>query len=182
MTDQAKTEKPLLKKIEALLQQLAQLEQALREKEKALEITKTLVEKTNIALEVLLNQRNKVKEDLEEKVLFNVNELVLPHLEKLRNTGLNQAQQTCLEIVEANLLEITTPFTYRLFSKFLNLTPAEILAANLIKKGKTNKEISSLLGLSSKTVEFHRDNIRKKLGIKHKKTNLRSYLQTIQKS
>ena len=36
-----------------------------------------------------------------------------------------------------------------------------------------------LLNSSSRTIAFHRDNIRKKLGLKNKKTNLKSYLLSL---
>jgi DNA-binding CsgD family transcriptional regulator len=57
----------------------------------------------------------------------------------------------------------------------------EIKVANLVKEGKTNKEIAELLCLSKNTILFHRHNIRSKLGLKNKKINLRSHLLSYDK-
>jgi DNA-binding NarL/FixJ family response regulator len=62
----------------------------------------------------------------------------------------------------------------------MKLTPTEIQVANFIRQGKTTKEIAEMLNLSPKTIEFHRDNIRTKMGIKNKKINLRTHLMSIQ--
>jgi DNA-binding CsgD family transcriptional regulator len=61
----------------------------------------------------------------------------------------------------------------------MKLTPTEIRVANFIRQGRTTKEISNLMNLSAKTVEFHRDNIRTKIGIKTKKINLRTHLLSL---
>ena len=58
-------------------------------------------------------------------------------------------------------------------------TPAEIQITNLIKQGKTTKEIAEFLNLATSTIDSHRNNIRKKIGIKNAKTNLRAYLSSI---
>jgi DNA-binding CsgD family transcriptional regulator len=52
--------------------------------------------------------------------------------------------------------------------------------AGLIRQGKTTKEMASVLNLSSRTVETHRKNIRKKLGLRDRKANLRTKLLSLQ--
>jgi DNA-binding CsgD family transcriptional regulator len=52
--------------------------------------------------------------------------------------------------------------------------------ADLLRSGKTTKEIADNLCLSESTVLFHRNNLRAKLGLKGKKANLRTYLQSFQ--
>ena len=81
-----------------------------------------------------------------------------------------------LNILESNLNEIISPFSARLSFRTLDLTPKEILVADLIKDGKQDKEIMEILNISLGTVKTHRRNIRKKLGINNKKINLRTKL------
>ena len=125
-----------------------------------------------------MNKREEDKSELEEKVIFSVNKLVMPHLEKLKTGTLDRKNKTLLEIMESNLKEIISPFRQGLSTKLSTMTPTEIQIANLVKKGKSTKEIAELLNLSTKTIDFHRDNIRKKLGIKNKKINLRTHLSS----
>ena len=160
--------------------ELKKTEHALREREKELEIKTRNLEEVNTALKVLLNKRDEDKTEVEEKVLFNVKELVIPYLEKLKNTGLNATQKAFTDILETNLNDIISPFSRRMSSRYLNLTPTEIHIANLIKQGKRTKEIAALMNVSRRTIESHRENIRVKLGLKNKKANLRTHLLSIQ--
>ena len=83
-----------------------------------------------------------------------------------------------INILDSNLSNMISPFISKLSSKFINLTPMEIRVANLVKEGQTNKEIADIMCLSKNTIMFHRYNIRRKLGLKNKKINLRSHLLT----
>lgn len=157
-----------------------ELERRVEERTRELQIKTRNLEEMNTALNVLLKKRDADKTQLEEKVLLNVKELILPFTRKLRHSGLNTTQKTYHDIIETNLNDIVSPFVRTLSTKFLNLTPAEIRVANLVKQGMTTKEIAKLLNLSGRTVESHRDNIRRKIGIKNRKANLRSHLLSLQ--
>ena len=134
------------------------------------------LEEVNAALRVLLKKRAEDKNELEDKVVSNVKKLVEPYLEKLQKSKLNERQKTYIEIIQANLNDIISPFARNVSSAYYRLTPQEIQIADQIKQGKTNKEIAAIMTLSLKTIEFHRTNIRKKLGLKNRKANLRTHL------
>ena len=156
------------------------LEQRVEERTQELRLKSESLEEMNTALKVLLKKREEDKNELEEKVIYNVKEMVQPFLEKLGRTRLDERQQTFLEILTSNLDDIVSPFAKKLSTRYLNLTPSEIQIANLVKHGKTTKEIADLLSLSTRTIESHRDSIRKKLGIKNQKANLRTHLMSFE--
>jgi PAS domain S-box-containing protein len=151
-------------------------EAALRKREVELKAQSHHLEEVNTALKVLLKQREDDKKELSENVLANVKELISPYLERLKKSRLNTNQKMLINILDSNLSNMISPFISKLSSKFINLTPMEIRVANLVKEGQTNKEIAEILCLSKNTIMFHRYNIRRKLGLKNKKINLRSHL------
>ena len=155
-----------------------QAEEALRKKDKKLERQAINLIEMNTALKVLLEQREKEKTEIKEHLLADIKKLVYPYIEKLENLGLNHDAQTSVNIIKSNLNDLISPFANTLSSKYFSLTPSEIQIADLIKHGKTSKEIASILNVSPKAISFHRGNLRKKLGLLNKKINLRTYLQT----
>ena len=157
-----------------------QAEQALLEREKELKTKTYDLEEVNAALRVLLKRRDEDKKELEDKVCSNIKELVRPYLDKLRKSGLHERQEGYLDILEENLDDVISPFSRSLSSWYLNFTPAEIQVANLVRNGKTTKEIAELLNLSCETIDSHRKSIRKKIGISNKKANLRTHLLAIE--
>ena len=153
-----------------------QTEQSLREREMDLAIQTNNLEEINAALNVLLKKREADKTELEEKIIKNIQQLIEPYIAKLKQSGLDERQKALTAILESNLKDITSSFAYSFSSPLLQLTPKEINIANLIKLGKSTKEICELLGSSEKAVSFHRGNIRRKLGLQNGKMNLKSYL------
>jgi PAS domain S-box-containing protein len=154
-------------------------EEVLKKREQELQLKSQSLEEANTALKVLLKHREEDKAILEEQVLANVKKLVLPYLEKLKGPRLDSSQRVHIEIIEAHLNDIVSPFLRNLSSAYLSLTPREIEVATLVKEGKATKEITRLLNISTTAVDFHRKNLRSKFGIKSKKTNLRSFLTSL---
>jgi PAS domain S-box-containing protein len=156
-----------------------QAEEAVRKRERELEMKSRNLEELNTALRVLLKRREDDKREFEERVLANLKQLVLPYIEKMKKSRLDEKDMSYVTILESNLKDIASPFSQQLSSKYLNLTPKEIQIANLIREGRTTKEIAELLNASPGTIDFHRNNIRHKLDIKNRKANLRTYLLTV---
>jgi DNA-binding CsgD family transcriptional regulator/signal transduction protein with GAF and PtsI domain len=156
-----------------------QTTKALQESEEHLRSKTNKLEEINTALNVLLEKREEDKILLQEQVLSNVKRLALPYVEKLKKGKLTEIQIALLDILESSLHEIISPFSLKLSSNSFGLTPSEIKVADLIRQGKGTKEIAAIRNLSDKTVGRHRENIRNKLGIKNKKTNLQSHLNSL---
>ena len=134
------------------------------------------LQEVNTALKVLLKQREEDKTELEERILSAVKELIIPYIKDLRKTQLDPRQSSYLSILESNLANIIYPFSYKLSSKFSNLTPKEIKVATFLKEQKTSKEIAELLDVSPRAIDFQRGNLRKKFGLRNKGANLMSYI------
>ena len=149
-----------------------------RHAEKALEAERRNLQETNTALKVLLKHREDDKKDLEEKLVANVKHLVLPYIEKLKMSRLEPLQQMTVDFIDTHLNEIVSPFLKNIRS--FNFTPRQLEVVALIREGRTTKEIAQLLAVGREAVDLQRFLIRKKLRINKKKTNLRSYLLSLE--
>jgi DNA-binding CsgD family transcriptional regulator len=165
-----------------LLQDVTQrkkAEEELKTREEELERKSFDLAEANTALKVLLRHREEDKWALENTIQANVRELVFPYIEKLRNTHLSDSQGTYLGIIESGLNEIISPFLRNMAATYSRFTRTEIQVANLIRSGASSKEIAELLNVSTGTVETHRNNIRNKLGLRHKDINLQAHLLSL---
>jgi PAS domain S-box-containing protein len=154
-------------------------EMALHKKAMQLKDQSVRLQEVNAALKVLLKQRDADKLELEEKVFMNVNQLIIPYLEELKRRKLDVKQKAYVEILESNLNEIVSPLARSLSSKLLRLSHTELEVANLVHQGKTTKQIAQTMNLAESTIDFHRNNIRAKLGVKHRRIGLRAYLSSL---
>ena len=154
-------------------------EETIKLSERDLEAKSQGLEEANTALKVILRQREEDKRQLEEKVVANVQQMCSPYIEKLGSTRLDARQKAYLDIIGEQLNEIISPFLQKMSSLNLVLTPTELQVASLVKAGRATKEIADILSVTTNAIDFHRKNIRKKLGLSNRKTNLRSYLLSL---
>ena len=166
------------KELQAAISGFKKAEKSQKKTSAELELLTCILDETNTALNVLMQQRIEAKTELEETVLLNAKELIVPFLERLNKSRLDSKQKAYVNIIESNLNEIVAPLVREFSNINLKLTPAEIQVTNLVRQGKTTKEIAEFMNLATSTIDTHRNKIRKKLGIKNKKINLRTYIRT----
>lgn len=183
ITVQRKLEEMLVSSHHVLEQEVRKRTEELRrkgrEQEKTLLILKQKsqeLQEANTALKVLLEQSSRAQQSSEEKIAANIKDLVTPYLDELELQLSDRRAAVYVDILRQNIATITSSFLRTVASKTVGLTPRELQVADLIRQGRSNKEIGELLRLSAGTVGVYRNNIREKLGIKSKKINLRSFL------
>lgn len=130
---------------------------------------------------VLTRLLEEKQDEIEKNCYYNLEEVFFPMLDLLKFTEHNNEQnKEIINLLKSNIESICEPFV-RLSIEQLHLTQKEIEIANLIRLGKTSKEIANLLNISCKTVDFHRANIRKRLCINNANDDLRTCLIDLNK-
>ncbi|MCI5158066.1 MAG: response regulator [Candidatus Electrothrix sp. AUS1_2] len=135
------------------------------------------LEETNLVLKRLLHEIEKEKKEIARIVRTNVECLILPDLDVIVEAPAGQRYQL-RDTIRTNLLGLSSPVTGEDTAAYTLLTPGELRILNLIRQGRSTKEIADFLNISPQTVATHRKKIRKKLRISGKKINLTSFVGT----
>lgn len=148
-----------------------------------LESTQTALSETVVDLEdyktamrVLLRERDSDRQTVKEEMNAELAHVVEPLLKALENHGpLNARQAADLDALR-RVLNISLE-DQRKVSRILS--PIELKVAKLIQQGQSSKQIAEELHLSKSTIDFHRQNLRRKLDVSSRGGNLRACLQTL---
>ena len=138
---------------------------------------KASLENKNVALREIIGQVEIEKNKIKDNIIININEVVIPILEKMK---INNDTDSYIDILEHYLGKLASSFGRNIIKRGNKLTPREMEISMLIESGLTNKEISKLLNISCQTVENHRKNIRNKLKITNKNINLATFLRQLE--
>jgi PAS domain S-box-containing protein len=137
---------------------------------------KEQVEEMNVTLRNVLksieDDRNQTEAKLKERILNSL----LPGLEKVRNEENPSAREGYLSLLREQLVSLSAGCSVELDGDLLKLSKTELKICQFIKAGLSGKEICDTLNLSFETIQTHRKNIRRKLGLKGKNNSLHLYL------
>lgn len=158
---------------------IKQAEEIIRKRESELAQKTRNLEEANTALQVLLRQQETARKDMEERFVSNTRHFIMEYLRKLKETPLASRQQQYVDIIEAHVEDMLSPFLQKMFVLSQLLTPQEMKVASLIRDGRSTKEIADILRITANAVDYHRKNIRKKLKLSGKRTNLQSFLMNV---
>lgn len=150
-------------------------EKLTRSREELIAQSKVLEEK-NMALRELIANVELDKKDFKDRVVANIEQVVLPSLDRLKGS---KGEDVYFEQHRLALESLTSDFGRRVVNPRFNLTPREIEVCNLVKNGLSSKKIAGLLKIALHTVEKHRRTAREKLGLANKGINLRTYLNSL---
>lgn len=137
------------------------------------------LEKMNTALHVVIDYSRREKIRVKEELFKDFENLVFPYFPCFGAQATRQELSTAMSILEKNIKDVLLCKENRYPDAYRKLTPVESKIALLIREGKPSKDISLALNISLRMVYFHRERIRKKLGLDHKNKNLKTYLQSI---
>ncbi|MFC1874277.1 helix-turn-helix transcriptional regulator [Chloroflexota bacterium] len=180
-------EGPFLKEERALLDALADqigtiatrisAEIELQETNKLLVLERKALQESNMAIRTVLTKIEEDKNEIYRNIKTNTDKVLIPILLALA-LEIPQTQSKYVEMLKTNLEEITSQFVRHLSNSYHSLTPTEITICNMIRNGLRTKEIAQTRGVSSATINRHRENIRRKLKITNNDVNLATYLQS----
>ena len=134
------------------------------------------IKNTNIALNVLLEKTGNNRQGINREAIIHLRKLILPYIDLMEEHVKDEIGREYISIIKSHITSFSDSFFGVPGHSASGLTKREILVADLIKNGKKTKEIASLLGLSPRSIEAYRNNLRKKLHLTGKKISLKQYL------
>ena len=154
-------------------------ELVLTDKESTLSEKKREIQNLNAALKVLIDHQENEKKDQHHNLVTSLKKMIFPYIDRIKTGEIDITSRTYLSMIELNLNDLISSLPNTLANQMQNLTFTESQVADLIRQGKTSKEIAAMLNVSTAAISFHRHNLRKKMGLLKKKTTLRSHLQSL---
>jgi len=148
----------------------------LRELEETLRREQVDFVRKNVALNEVLQHIEQEKSIYRHEIATKMDGLLRPMLRKLQEQG--RLERRDVDLLERGLDETFGRDIDQFKNNMSKLTPRELDILEMIRTGRSSKQIAEALDLSSQTVHKHRQSIRRKLQIDHREINLATYLRS----
>lgn len=180
-------EGPFLREERVLLDALAErigsaamrisAEVELHETNRQLVLERKALQEANSALRAILARIEEEKQEIYKDIQANVDKVLMPILHEML-LHLPSGQRQYAELLRTYLEDIVSPFVSHLSKTHLSLTTTEVAICKMIRSGLQTKEIARIRGVSTGTINRHREHIRRKLNITNSNINLMTFLQS----
>ncbi len=166
----------VLKDITPHVTHRATLEQRVRERTAAVEREKRQLEEMNITLRHVMRSVDRELDEHKRCIDKAVSQVLMPALAKVRQEDCAAVRQGYVDVLEDQLLQLSSGRETGGNPLLLKLTPMEMKVCQFVQAGSSTKAIAEALNLSMGTVQTHRKNIRRKLKLQHRDINLQTFL------
>lgn len=153
------------------------LERVVSERTEALRREKEHLEEMNITLRNVLQSIDRERDELLREVSAKVDNQVLPALDRIENEEDAVIRRGYVTVAKDQLARLA-PGSSTTDPLLLKLTHMETRVCQFIQAGYPSKDIASSLNISLETVQTHRKNIRRKLGLHGRSVSLYAHLKT----
>ena len=154
------------------------LERVVAQKTEALREEKEQLEEMNITLRNVLQSIEKERSQLFGEVSAKINTIVVPALDRIEHEDDAAIRKGYVTVVKDQITRLA-PGVDNVDPLLLKLTHMETKVAQFIQSGHSSKDIAHSLNLSVETIQTHRKNIRRKLGLHGKSVSLYAHLKTL---
>jgi DNA-binding CsgD family transcriptional regulator len=165
--------------MDQFLEEYRLLMAALQERQLKLRCHSEIIESRNRELQNLLQKNGDDQKELGEVALQNVQTLLKPLVAALAEDVRRPDQKAWVDALNERIDDLTKELVPSHDLSSYGLTPREIIVARMIRHGSRTKTIARQIGVSVRTVESFRSQLRKKLGIHGRPRNLRTVLLSI---
>jgi DNA-binding CsgD family transcriptional regulator/PAS domain-containing protein len=167
----------LLANITAHVRQREMLGGMVEERTAELHEEKARLLEMNITLRNVMRSIEREREVFRQELGDTVRHGIIPALARLRKADAQTVRDGYADVLESQLLGLCAGTGRDEDARLLRLTPAEMRVCQFIQSGSRTKDIAEALNLSAETVQTHRKNIRRKLNLKGRDSNLFAYLR-----
>ena len=130
----------------------------------------------NVTLRNVLKTIESDRREFEQRLVTRIRAHILPALAKIEKETSPQVRASYLEMLREQLVSLTTGFDNAIDAGLLKLSKTELRICLFLQAGCSSKEICDAMNLAFETIQTHRKNIRRKLGLRGQDVNLHTYL------